>query len=240
MGVRGCPGAAPSPRPRSAPAAAADSNRSPRRAQPMAAPLSARTPRGACKPRADWLQRRGAPALHGRGAGAAPPRPGRAEASGAAIGRAGSLPPIGCGQRSAGEGRRGEPGEERPRRGYRRHRERSGEEERRPRPLRAAADGPAPLPASAARPAPANHGRSSLRANGLGRTSERVYILRGPMASAPREPAANGRRAASDSWPMGNADSPVPRRGGWGSPRRRLRNVNYSTWRRRLPGSRPW
>ncbi|XP_068066733.1 spindle and kinetochore-associated protein 2 [Anomalospiza imberbis] len=31
------------------------------------------------------------------------------------------------------------------------------------------------------------------------------------MASAPREPPANGRRAVSDSWPMGAADSPAAR-----------------------------
>uniref|UniRef100_H0ZAU3 Protein FAM33A n=1 Tax=Taeniopygia guttata TaxID=59729 RepID=H0ZAU3_TAEGU len=108
-----------------------------------------------------------------------------------------AAPPLGervrCRQ-SAGEGWRSEPGEERPRR--RCNRERSGEGERRRRPLRAAADRPAPLPASAARPAPANHSRSPLRANGLGRTSERVYIPRGPIASALREQPANGRRAA--------------------------------------------
>lgn len=219
-----------------------------RRFKPLPAPLPTNGSAALCRPpHAPHVSRSligcrapGAPALHGRAPPAAPPRPGRAGTSGAAIGRARSVPPIGCGQRSAGQGRWGEAGEERPRRGCRRNRERSEQRERRSRPIRASADGPAPLPASAARPAPANHGRSPLRANGLGRTSERVYILRRPMASAPREPPANGRSAASDSWPMGAADSPVPRRGGWGSPRRRLRNVNYSTWRRRLPGSRPW
>lgn len=219
-----------------------------RRFKPLPAPRSANGSAALCRPpHAGHVSRaligpRAEVRPRSTGEGPALPRPVPAELRRAA-------PPLDervrCRQSAAGsaglgEGRRGERGEERPRRGYRRNRERTGKGERRPRPLRAAADGPTPLPASGARPAPANHGRSPLRANGLGRTSERVYILRRPMASASREPRANGRRAASDSWPMGAADSPVPRRGGWGSPRRRLRNVNYSTWRRRLPGSRPW
>lgn len=76
--------------------------------------------------------------------------------------------------------------------------------------------------------------------NSLPSTSERVYIPSRPIAGALCQPRANGKRAPSDSCPIAASGSPTLRGGGWASPRRRLRNVNYSTWRRRLPGSRPW
>lgn len=97
-----------------------------------------------------------------------------------------------------------------------------------------------PMAARGAPPPSQSLTAAVLPTNGLPPTSERVYILLDPMASALCQRPANGKRAASDSCPMGAADSPILRSGGWVSPRRRLRNVNYSTWRRRLPGSRPW